>query len=277
DIAYNGLKYGEPKHVHAELDGVLKAIVDQILKNENKELTPVWHEVIDAVLDVYLGHVPEEFIYNEKKYSPVSFAAELGLNMDDNVELTSFNHHPFWKPCVLEVPDNWSFGESYNLPLDELINCIDNSITKGYSVAWACDVSEKGFFWSKGVALVPETEIAELEGLEKAKWEALTEKEREKQIYALDNVVKEKKITQVVRQKAFDNFNTQDDHGMLIVGIAKDQNGNKFYKVKNSWGVSNHIYEGYFYASEAFVRYKTTDIMVNKNSLPATVAKRLGL
>jgi bleomycin hydrolase len=273
---YTGLNYGTDKHVHAELDAVLKAYVDQIIKNPNRELTTAWLDGYIGILDAYFGKVPEKFIYKGQEYTPITFAQSLGLNMDDYVEISSFTHHPFYEQFILEIPDNWLHGMVYNVPLDEMMRIIDYSIENGYTVAWGSDVSEKGFKWSKGIAVVPDETLPDLTGTEKERWEKLTDAEKQKQIYAIDGPVKEKIITQELRQIAFDNYNTTDDHGMHITGIAKDQKGNIYYKVKNSWGLSGP-YEGYFYASKPFVAYKTTGIMINKNSIPKDIRKKLGL
>ncbi|HML84953.1 MAG TPA: C1 family peptidase [Bacteroidales bacterium] len=276
ESAFAGLQYGEEKHVHGELDAVLKAYMEAVIKNPNKKLSTAWHAGLDGILDAYLGATPEKFTYNGKEYTPKSFADYLGLNMDDYIEISSYTHHPFYKPFIIEVPDNWSWNQVYNLPLEDMMKVINNSLENGYTVGWASDVSEKGFAYNKGIAVVPETSVNELAGSEKAKWEKMTEKERMSQMYNFDKVVPEKKITQEMRQAEFDNQKTTDDHGMLLVGYADGPNGARFYKVKNSWNVDNK-YEGYFYASIPFVEFKTMSIMVNKKAIPAEILKKLGL
>ncbi len=274
---YSGLQYGTKKHVHGELDEVLKDFVDGVIKNKNKTITPVWGKAYDAVVDTYLGKLPENFTYKGKEYTPRSFADDYcGLKFDDYVEISSFTHHPFYSKFILEVPDNWLSDQVYNLPLNEFEEVIDYSLKNGYTVAWGADVSHKGFMYNKGVAVIPETDIENLSGLEKAKWEKFTERERNAQIYKENGPVQEKKITQELRQEKFDSQETTDDHGMHIIGIAHDQNGTKYYIVKNSWG-TNSKYKGYFYASAAFVKLQTTDIMVNKNGIPKNIRKKLNL
>ncbi|OPZ97679.1 MAG: Peptidase C1-like family protein [Bacteroidetes bacterium ADurb.Bin408] len=270
ESVYDGLKYGEGKHVHGEIDEVLKAFIEAIVKNENKKITPVWRDGFNGLLDTYFGKIPENFDYNGKKYTPKTFASEMGINPDDYIPITSFSHHPFYKKFVMELPDNWAHETVYNVPLEDMWQIVVYAVNNGYTVGWATDVSEKGFSWNKGIAVIPEIKIEELSGSEKAKWEKLTEKERNEQLYKLV-------ITQEIRQKAFDNYQTEDDHGMLICGLAKDQNGTDYLKVKNSWSDENHVYNGFLYASKSYFLYKTTNIMLHKNAIPKEIAKKLGL
>ncbi len=275
--AYSGNVIGEKGPVHGELDAVTQAYVDQIIKNKNRKLTPVWLKGFEGILNAYLGDYPDTFVYNGTEYTPKSFAKELGLNESDYVEIGSYMHHPYYEKFILEVPDNWMLDRIYNVKLDEMMEVIDNAIDKGYTVAWGADVSEKGFSWKNGVAIVPDEDVNDLTGTEKEKWEKLTERERRAALYKFDGPVKEKVITPELRQEGFDDYETTDDHGMHITGIAKDQDGNKFYKIKNSWGTEGQIYDGYFYASEAFVRLKTIDIMVHKDAVPKSIKKKLGM
>lgn len=275
--AYSGLEYGESNHVHGELDLVLSEYVEAVIENKNRKLSSAWHKGFNGILDAYLGETPESFDYNGKTYTPQSFAKEVvKLNPDDYVYLTSFTHHPFYEKFIVEVPDNWSWNEFYNIQLDELIAVMDNAINNDFSIGWASDVSEKGFSWRNGLAIVPETDAEELAGSEKEKWEKMTDKERRSKMFSFDEPVPEKNITQEMRQEAFDNYQTTDDHGMHIVGIAKDQNGSEYYKVKNSWDDKN-VYDGYFYVSKPFVRFKTMSIVVHKDALPKDIKKKLNL
>ena len=278
ESVYDGLKYGETKHVHGELDNILKQQVDAVVENKNKKLSTVWNQPVEATLNTYLGEIPKEFEYQGKKYTPQSFATDfVGLNMDDYVEISSYTHHPFYSKFIIEVPDNWSWDEVYNVPVDEMEQIIDNSLKNGYTVAWAADVSEKGFVTSnKGVAVLPAAISEEMSDAEIAKWEALPEKEKEKELYKLEKPVAEITVTQEMRQVAFDNYETTDDHGMHIVGTAKNQDGKVFYKVKNSWGDYNE-YDGYFYVSKPYVRLKTMSLMVNKNAIPKEIRTKLKL
>ena len=274
---YEGLNYGTDKNVHGELDAILTSFVKAVVENKNKEVTPVWVNAYEAVLDTYLGAVPEKFTYKGKEYTPQSYAKSLGLDADNYVEISSFTHHPFYSKFIMEVQDNWMWDAVYNVPLDDMIKIMDNAIENGYTIAWGADVSEKGFSWNNGVAIVPEGEKENLADNEQQKWAKLTDRERARLFYSFDKPVKEQVITQEMRQKGFDNYKTTDDHGMHITGIAKDQNGNKYYIVKNSWSEKGNDYAGYFYASEAFVKLKTIDYMVHKDALPKDIRKKLGI
>ena len=273
-----GVMYGDTLSVHNELTAVSDAVVAAIAKGKLRSLQKdannqmLWKKAIESIHDIYLGERPEKFTYNGKEYTPKSFYESLGLNPDDYVSLTSYTHHPFYEPFVLEIQDNWRWAQSYNLPIDELMEVFDNAIMNGYTVAWGSDVSESGFT-RNGIAVLPDAEKAqELSGSDMAHWLKL--KPEEKQLNTKPQP--QKWVTQEERQVAYDNFETTDDHGMQIYGIAKDQLGNEYYMVKNSWG-TNSKYNGHWYASKAFVRYKTMNIVVHKNSIPKAIAKKLGL
>lgn len=275
DEIMDGLEYGEESHVHNEMDAVLSGYVKALESNPNGKLSTAWKRGIKGILDSYLGSVPEKFVYNGKEYTPKSFAASLEINPDDYISLTSYTHHPFYSSFALEIPDNWRWDLSYNIPLDELVRIVKNSVENGYSVLWASDVSEKGFT-RKGVAIVPETDTKNMSGSDQERWLGLSKNEIEAKIYSLDNVVKERVITQELRQTGYDNLQTTDDHGMHIFGIAKESNGETFFMVKNSWGETGE-YKGIWYVSEPFLRYKTMNIVVHKNSIPADILKKLNL
>ncbi len=273
--AYEGLNYGSKTHNHAEMDKMLKAMVDVVIKSpQNKRLTPSWIHAVDGVLDAYLGEMPTEFEVDGKKYNGKSYAQELGLNMDDYVVLGSFTHHPYYEQFVLAVPDNWAFGQVYNLPLNELMDVAESAVMNGYSWAWAADVSEKGFSFRDGLAIVPEDESTiRKRGSDNRNF---SDAGAEKIGDAFTQPVKEKTITAEMRQLAYDNYETTDDHGMHVTGMVKDQDGTKYFIVKNSWGTGNDC-DGYFYASEAYFKYKTMNLMVHKDALPKKLAKKLGI
>jgi len=273
---YPGLNYGTDKPHFNEIDAVLKAYVDAIIKNPNKKLTTAWQNGLNAILDAYFGKMPEKFTYKGKEYTPKSFAASLPINIDDYVSIGSFTHHPFYTKFVIEVPDNWAWEAIYNVPLDEMMAVVDNAIDNGYSVEWATDVSERGFSRTKAIGIIPEADVESMSGTEAERWGKLTDKEKEDALYSFDKPRKEKKITQEMRQEAFDNYETTDDHGMVIIGTATDQNGNPYYKVKNSWDV-RPPYDGYYYFSRPFAEYKTISVMVNKNAIPDAIRRKLGL
>ena len=274
---YMGLNYGEPNHAFGEIEDVLAGYINAVIKNSNKKLSTAWKKGFDGILDAYLGEEPEKFEYKGKEYTPRTFADEVvGLNMDDYVSLTSFTHHPFYSQFAIEVPDNWLWGMSYNLPIDELAQVMSNAIDNGYTFAWASDVSERGFQTSQpGVAVVPTTDTKEMSGAEIAKWEAMPKGNQTPDAFR-QGPAPEKEITQEMRQQEFDNYLTTDDHGMHVIGKAKDQNGTVYYIVKNSWNKYNK-FGGYFYASEPFTKYKTMNIIVHKNAIPKDIRKKLGI
>lgn len=273
---YKGLEYGEEKHDHYELDPVLTGIVEAVNDKKGKKST-AWKGAFDATLDAYLGKKPETFTVDGKTYTPKSYAASLGLNTADFIPVTSYTHHPFYTQFPLEVADNWLWLPYHNVPMEDMKAIVDNAIDKGYTVAWAADVSEPGFKWKEGFAVLPKKKTAaDLEGTELARWVKLSDKEREEEQNNITGPVEEIAVTQELRKEMFDSHDTTDDHGMIIVGKAKDQNGNNYYKVKNSWD-TNQVYDGYFYVSEPYFLAKTLDIYVNRAAIPAGIAKKMGL
>ena len=262
-LVYSGLNYGTDKNKFGEMAAIMEAVLAATVKNPNGELTPNWEKAYTAVIDSYLGEAPKSFDYNGKKYTPETFAKDvIGINADDYVEISSLQEYPYYTKFVFMVPDNWSFDQVYNVKINELTEIIDNALKTGYSVAWGGDVSEKSFSWKNGVAFVPEKKYNDMTADEKAD--------------LFNGPKTELVVTEEMRQKAFDNYTTTDDHGMHIVGLSKDQNGKEYYIVKNSWGSSND-YKGYLFMTKEFVKYKTTDIMLHKGGLPASIAKKLGI
>jgi len=260
---YTGLNYGTANNKFAEMAAMNEGLLAAVVKNPNGELSPNWVKAYTSVIDSYLGEVPKNFDFKGKKYTPQTFAKDvIGINPDDYVEFSSVTDHPYYEKFVLLVPDNWSLDMVYNVRINELTDIIDNALKKGYTVGWAGDVSEKGFSWKNGVAYVPAKDPANM-----------TAEERE-------NIFKgpqpELEITEALRQKAFDNYQTTDDHGMHIVGLSKDQNGREYYIVKNSWGATND-YKGYLYMSKNFVKYKSTAILLHKGGVPSALAKKTNI
>ena len=262
---YNGLNYGTEINRHGEMEGALKGILDAVKANKNGKLSTSWRNAFDATLDAYLGEEPAQFGYNGKTYTPRSFADEvIGIDPDEYVQLTSWTHHPFYEACQTQVPDNWTWGTSFNLPIDEMMEALNASLEAGYPVAWACDVSDKGFSIKNGIAVMPNQS-----------WSDMSTEEAQA-IYAGPH--EEAIIDQEARQEQYDNYLTQDDHGMVIQGMVKDQEGNIFYIIKNSWGdIPNDFRPGYLYASESYVRLKTISIMMHGDSLEKSMKKKLDL
>ena len=273
---YTGQNYGTELPEFNEIDDVLKAYVEAIIKNGNGKLTPVWQDGLNAILDTYFGKRPETFTYKGKEYTPKSFAESLPIKMEDYIEISSYTHHPFYSTFILEVPDNWLWHSMYNVPMGEMMQVLDAALEAGRPVAWGTDVSEKGFSRTKAIGVIPEEVEKNSIGSDAERWGKLTDAEKQAMINNLEGPMKEKTITQEMRQEAYDNYLTTDDHGMVIVGTATDQEGNPFYKVQNSWGESGP-YKGFYYFSRPFVEYKTMDIMVNKNIVPKEILKKLGL
>ena len=284
EVMRPGAMYGDTLSNHTELSAITDAIVNAIAKNEKlKKLQsgldgePMWKKAVRAVHEIYLGKNPEKFKYKGKEYTPQSFYESLGLNPDDYVSITSFTHHPFYQQFVLEIQDNWRWGLSYNVPLDEMMDIFDYAIDNGYTVAWGSDVSEQGFRMGvrKGFCVLPETDGKKASvGSDQSRWSGMKASDIADE--AAKHPTPQRWVTQEERQQAFDNWETTDDHGMLIYGKAKDQMGNEYYMVKNSWGDYGD-YHGIFYASKAFVRYKTMNIVVHKDAIPDAIKAKLGI
>ena len=272
-----GSLYGDTLFNFNEFFSLLEPYVNAVARNSAKKISSQWKVGFQGILDAYLGKCPENFTYQGKSYTPQSFAASLGLDFDDYVTVTSYTHHPFYTRFAVEVQDNWRNPLSWNLPMDEMMRIIDNAIEQGYTVAWGGDVSEDGFT-RQGLAHAIDNKAAEtsLAGSDMAKWLKLTAAAKKSQIDAMGCKVPEITPTQEMRQERFDNWELTDDHGMLIYGIAKDQNGKEYYMVKNSWGETGE-YKGIWYMTKAFIAANTMDYMVNKNAIPKDIRKKLGI
>ena len=273
--AMPGIRYGDTLPNHTEVDVICKNFLNGLTGGKVKKLSPVWREAFQAIWDTYVGKCPETFVYGGKTYTPVEFKNWLGLKESDYVSLTSYTHHPFYERFALEVPDNWRMDQMYNLPIEELMEVIDNAIKNGYTLAWGADISETGFT-RKGIGVMPDADHgADITGSDAAKWLGLSADDKRKEL--TKKPLPEVEVTQEMRQKAYDNWETTDDHGMHIFGIAKDQNGKEYYMVKNSWGTAKSDYKGIWYVSRAFMAYKTNNIVVHKDAIPKDIRKKLGI
>lgn len=273
---YSGINYDSDRHNHAEMVKYIKAIATTAV--DMKKRSPEYYKLIDNLFDTYLGKLPEKFTYQGKEYTPKTFAASLGLNMDDYIELTSFTHHPYYQKFEVEVPDNWEHAQMYNLPLDEMMQVADYALNNGYTVCWDGDVSEKGFSFKNGVAINPEVKkVEDYSTTDRARFEKMDEKERLEEVYKFEKPFPEVNVTPQVRQEGFEAFVTTDDHLMHLTGIAKDQNGTKYYITKNSWGTERNTFGGYLNMSDSFVRAKTIYIMVHKDAIPKAIKSKLGI
>ena len=276
-MPFPGSLYGDSLNNFNEFFKVMEPYVAAIAKSDAKKISGQWKVGLQGILDAYLGKCPEKFTYEGKQYTPKSFMASLGINLDDYVSITSYTHHPFYTAFAVEVQDNWRFPLSYNVPMDEMMQIIDNSIEQGYTVAWGGDVSEDGFT-RKGLAYAIDAKktTQNLQGSDMAKWLKMTATKKRDIIDSLGCTVPEIVPTQQMRQERFDNWELTDDHGMHIYGVAKDQNGKEYYMVKNSWGESGD-YKGIWYMTKAFIAANTMDFLVNKKAIPANIRKKLGL
>lgn len=275
--AYDGLRYGEKQHVHNELDQASKAFLDAIVRNGNGKISTAWKSAFTAILEAYLGPIPSTFDWFGKTVSSGEARQLTGFNPDDYIEITSYSLYPFYQTCALEIPDNYDLKPYYNVPIDDLFEIARTALINGYSLCWDGDVSDKGFSHNHGLAIVPVTEIADLTGTEKSKWEKLTEKERLRSAYSFEKPMPEKKITQANRDEMFDNQKTTDDHLMHLTGIVKDQHGTLYFITKNSWGTASNEFGGYLNISESYFRLNTVAIMVHKDAIPAAIATKLGI
>lgn len=275
-MPFPGSLYGDSLNNFNEFFSVLTPYVESVAKSSAKKLSGQWKVGLQGILDAYLGKCPEEFTYEGKKYTPKSFVESLGLNLDDYVSITSYTHHPFYTSFAVEVQDNWRFPHSYNLPMDEMMQVIDNAIDKGYTVAWGGDVSEEGFTRQGLAYAIDDKKTQSLQGSDMAKWLKMSPAKKRDIIDSLGCTVPEIVPTQEMRQERFDNWELTDDHGMLIFGVAKDQNGKEYYMVKNSWGETGD-YKGIWYMTKTFIAANTMDFLINKNAIPKDIRKKLGL
>ena len=275
-MPFPGSLYGDSLNNFNEFFSLLEPYVEGIATNKASKISGQWKVGFQGILDAYLGKCPENFTYEGKNYTPKSFASSLGLNMDDYVTITSYTHHPFYSQFVVEVQDNWRNPASYNLPMDEMMQIIDNAVMNGYTVAWGGDVSEPGFTRDGLAYMIDAKKMQSLQGSDMARWLGLSPAKRRNLIDSLGCNVPEVQPTQEMRQERFDNWELTDDHGMLIYGIAKDQNGKEYYMVKNSWGEAGK-YKGTWYMTKTFIAANTMDYMVNKNAIPANIRKKMGI
>jgi aminopeptidase C len=274
-MPFPGSLYGDSLNNFNEFFSLLEPYVEAISKSSAKKISNQWKVGLQGILDAYLGKCPEEFTFEGKKYTPKSFMASLGINLNDYVSITSYTHHPFYTAFAVEVQDNWRFPLSYNVPMDEMMQIIDNAIDNGYTVAWGGDVSEEGFT-RQGLAYAVDSKAAvSLAGSDMAKWLKLDKQKKTNIIDSIGCTVPEIVPTQQLRQDRFDNWELTDDHGMHIYGVAKDQNGKEYYMVKNSWGETGD-YKGTWYMTKAFIAANTMDFLVNKNAIPKEIRKKLG-
>lgn len=273
---YTGLPNGKTEYNHEELFNVLNAFMQTVLSQVQKGqgIGTEWKVAFNGILDAYLGKDVTEFTYNGKKFTPKTYAESLGMKMGDYVSITSFSNDPFYESCEIAIPDNWTWGDSYNVPLEDMVSVTETALKNGYTLAWGADVSEKGFSFRNGIAIVPEDESTiQIKGRDNKNFNNAG---AERQSNAFLEPVKELKVTQEMRQEGYDEKVTTDDHGMHIVGMYKDQNGTRYFLVKNSWGTDN-LPEGYLYVSEHYFRLKTINVYLHKEGLSKEMRSKLKL
>lgn len=259
-----------------EFFSVMEPYVEAVAKNKAKKISNQWQKGLQSIIDSYIGECPEEFTYEGKKYTPKSFMASLGIDLNDYVSITSYTHHPFYTQFAVEVQDNWRWEPSYNVPMDEMMRIIDNAVDNGYTIAWGGDVTEDGFT-RKGLGVAYDVKKARsMSGTDADRWFKLSSTEKKNKLDSLGVDAPEIIPTQELRQEGFDNWELTDDHGMLIFGVAKDQNGREYYMVKNSWGEYGD-YKGIWYMTKNYIALKTMDFLVNKNAIPKDIRKKLGI
>ena len=277
DEAYSGLVLGDDRHNHSELqkciDGYARVVTQ---KSNGRILYETYPKMLNAILDTYLGEVPEEFEYEGVKYTPKSFAEKYKLDIDEYVQFSSFMDQKMYKPFLLLIPDNWTYTQTYNMGFDEMMAEVDNALNNGYTVGWAQDVSDKGFSRNAGVAIVPEDDVNKIRESNPKAFKKMSDEEVLAEQYSFEYIMPEKEVTDEMHQRAYNDWSTGDDHSMLIVGIAHDQNGTKYYKVKNSWGEAGP-YKGYWYCSEQFVKLHTVFFTVNKAGLSNEMRNKLSI
>ena len=271
-----GTLYGDSLNNFNEFFDVMTPYVLSVAKSKTDKLSSQWKVALHGIIDAYLGKCPEKFTYQGKSYTPMSFAQSLEINPDDYESFTSYTHHPFWTAFAVEVQDNWRNPLSWNLPLDDMMRIIDNAVMNGYTVAWGGDVSEPGFTRDGLAYSIDAKKAQSLSGSDMAHWLKLTKTEKKNVLDSLGCKVPEVTPTQKLRQERFDNWELTDDHGMLIYGIAKDQNGKEYYMVKNSWGETGD-YKGIWYMTKNYIANNTMDFIVNKNAVPKDIRKKLGI
>lgn len=266
---YPGLNYGEKNHVHAEMVAALKAYADVIISNPNKKLSTVWQDAVNNILDSYFGVRPEKVTVDGVEYTPLEYAAHLGIEPSKYIGIASSTAYPYGESFIMEVPDNWAWGEYINVPLTDFTQIAIDALKNGYTIAWGSDVSDQGFRFKDGFAVYPDVEQENVAGMERDKWEKMSSADKNKALFS--KVVKEKLITPEYRQELFDNYTATDDHGMQIMGLYKAADGSLFFKVKNSW-TENSTAKGFFFVSIPFFEALSMDYMINADAL-STEAK----
>lgn len=275
-MPFPGSLTGDSLYNFNEFFSVMEPYVKAVATNKAPKISNQWKQGLQSILDAYLGKCPESFTYKGKTYTPKSFAASLGLDWNDYETFTSYTHHPFYTAFPVEVQDNWRQPASWNLPMEEMMKIIDNAVMNGYTIAWGGDVSEPGFTRNGLAYMVDGKKIQSTKGSDMARWLGLSAAKKKDIIAELGVNVPEVKASQELRQERFDNWELTDDHGMVIFGIAKDQNGKEYYMVKNSWGETG-AYKGIWYITKTFIAANTMDFMVNKNAVPKDIRKKLGI